>query len=232
VEGLDQLFADPDLGCVLIELVQGSGGCRPVSRDFLADLRERCDASGAVLIFDEVMTSRLSFGGAQELYAVTPDMTTLGKYLGGGMTFGAFGGRRDIMAGFDPASGGSLTQAGTFNNNVVTIAAATAALDTELSAERLDEVNGRGDRLREDLDRAFEARGLPMWTTGLGSMLCIHTTDDRLLELFFHAAMDKGLFIARRGFMALSMALTDEDIKRLVDFAKAWPASMSVTPGA
>jgi glutamate-1-semialdehyde 2,1-aminomutase len=226
-EGLDALFAEPDLACVLIELVQGSGGCRPVSPAFLTELRNRCATSGTVLIFDEVMTSRLAHGGAQQRFGVSPDMTTLGKYLGGGMTFGAFGGRREIMAEFDPALGGSLTQAGTFNNNVVTIAAATAALDTELSAERLDAVNGRGDRLREDLAGAFEAQGLPMWTTGLGSMLCIHTTDDRLLELFFHVAMDQGLFIARRGFMALSMALTGEDIQRLVDFAKAWSASMT-----
>lgn len=227
IEGLDDLFAEPDLACVLVELVQGSGGCRPVSPAFLSELRDRCDASGTILIFDEVMTSRLAHGGAQQRYGVTPDMTTLGKYLGGGMTFGAFGGRRDIMAEFDPASGGSLTQAGTFNNNVVTIAAATATLDSELSAERLDAVNARGDQLREDLNRAFEAQGLPMWTTGLGSMLCIHTTDDRLLELFFHAAIDQGLFIARRGFMALSMALTDEDIQRLVDFAKVWSIELT-----
>ena len=226
IDGLDELFAESDLGCVLIELVQGSGGCRPVSPAFLTELRDRCDASGTVLIFDEVMTSRLSHGGAQQRYGVTPDMTTLGKYLGGGMTFGAFGGRREIMAVFDPASGGALTQAGTFNNNVVTVAAATAALDTELSAERIDEVNRRGDRLRDDLDKAFSAYRLPMWVTGMGSMLCIHTTDDRLLELFFHAAIDEGLFIARRGFMALSMALTDEDIQSLVKFTTKWSATI------
>ncbi len=223
--GLDGLFAADDLGCVLIETVQGSGGCRPASPAFLWDIRERCDEAGVVLIFDEVMTSRLAPGGAQERLGIHADLTTLGKYLGGGMTFGAFGGRADIMAGFDPALGGALTQAGTFNNNVVTMAAAIAALDQELDDERVTAVNDRGDWLRVELGAAFERAGSPFRVTGLGSMLCVHAPDDRWMELFFHAALEAGLYLSRRGFMALSFEVTDSAAQRLVDFAASWVPS-------
>lgn len=217
--GLDELFADDDLGCVLVELVQGSGGCRPADEAFIRELRARCDAADVVLIFDEVMTSRLAGGGAQERFGVTPDMTTLGKYLGGGMTFGAFGGSRAVMAGFDPAADGALTQAGTFNNNVVSMAAAIATLRNELAPDRLHDVNERGDRLRERLGSVIDASPLrdELSVTGMGSMLCLHATDDRLLELAFFGLMERGLSIARRGFMALSMSITDDDVGALVD---------------
>ncbi len=166
INGLDSLFADADLGCVLVEAVQGSGGCRPASQEFLRALRTRCDDTGTLLVFDEVMTSRLAPGGAQERFGVRADLTTLGKYLGGGFTFGAFGGRRDIMAAFDRRAGGSLTQAGTFNNNVVSMAAAVATLRHELSPQRVNAVNERGDRLRSELDAILPGDGV--WVTGLG----------------------------------------------------------------
>ncbi|MCP5024975.1 MAG: aminotransferase class III-fold pyridoxal phosphate-dependent enzyme [Actinomycetia bacterium] len=220
--GLDGLFADDDLGCVVIEAVQGSGGCRPASVEFLTELRHRCTENGTVLIFDEVMTSRLSSGGAQQRFGVVPDMTTLGKYLGGGMTFGAFGGRYEIMAHFDPAAGGALTQAGTFNNNVVSMAAAIATLRHGLDADILDAVNARGDRLREALGEVFSEAGLPIWVTGVGSMLCVRSNDDRWVELFFHAMLADGHYVARRGFMALSMAITDQHADTLVSSARRW----------
>ena len=133
------------------------------------------------------------------------------------MTFGAFGGRREFLAAFDPATGGALTQAGTFNNNVVTMSAAVAALTNELAPARIAAVNDRGDRLRERLNERFVADELPVWVTGVGSMLCLHASDDRLIELLFHTALADGLYIARRGFMALSMAITDEHCDALVD---------------
>ncbi|MEM9746489.1 MAG: aminotransferase class III-fold pyridoxal phosphate-dependent enzyme [Actinomycetota bacterium] len=225
-DGLDELFAYADLGCVLVEAVQGSGGCRPASPEFLHELRRRCDDHGVVLILDEVMTSRLAPGGAQERYDVRADMTTLGKYLGGGMSFGAFGGRRDLMAAFDPSAGGSLTQAGTFNNTVVSMAAAIATLRHELDDERLADVNDRGDRLRTELDAVLAGSVLPMWVTGLGSMLCVHAADDRLVDLWFHAAVDRGLFVARRGFMALSMEVGDDHVDSLVDLTRWWAGSL------
>ncbi|MGI9609448.1 MAG: aspartate aminotransferase family protein [Acidimicrobiia bacterium] len=225
--GLDALFSDADLGCVIIEAVQGSGGCRPADQSFLADLRSRCTDHGVVLIFDEVMTSRLSPGGAQQRFGVTPDMTTLGKYIGGGMTFGAFGGRADIMANFDKSTGGQLTQAGTFNNNVVSMAAAIAALTTHMDPDRIDAVNSRGDDVRERLDRVLDEAGMPMWLTGVGSMLAVHASDDRLLELLFHAALADGLYLARRGFIGLSMAVTDDHCDDLVASVNRWAQSLS-----
>jgi glutamate-1-semialdehyde 2,1-aminomutase len=145
---------------------------------------------------------------------------TLGKYLGGGMTFGAFGGRADIMAHFEPATGGVLTQAGTFNNNIVTMAAATTAVSQLLDDDRLDEVNRRGDRLRHSLGRALEGSGL--WVTGRGSMLTVHAEDDRLLGLYFHAMLSAGNYLARRGFIALSFEIDDSDCERLVSDTASW----------
>ena len=227
LDGLDTLFADPDLGCVLVEVVQGSGGCRPASPEFVTELRRRCDAHGTVLIFDEVMTSRLAPGGAQERYGVRPDMTTLGKYLGGGASFGAFGGRREIMSAFDASVGGGLTQAGTFNNNGLSMSAALATVRGEIDAARLRNVNERGDRLRADLVAQFTAHGLPLHVTGMGSMLNIHASDDRLLELLFHHLLDEGVYIARRGFIALSMAITDDATERLVASCGSWCDDMT-----
>ena len=130
-------------------------------------------ADGAVLIFDEVMTSRLSVGGAQELLGITPDMTTLGKYLGGGLSFGAFGGRADLMATFDPARGG-LSHAGTFNNNAFTMAVGAVVAADLVGADALAAVNERGDRLRAGLQARFDASPLPFCVTGWGSLLCVH----------------------------------------------------------
>ena len=225
VTALDRVFADPDLGCVIVEAVQGAGGCIPASDEFLAELSRRCTETGAVLILDEVMTSRLSSGGAQRLYGIRPDMMTLGKYLGGGMTFGAFGGRADIMTHFDPSAGGALTQAGTFNNNIVTMTAAKTAVSQLLDDDRLDELNRRGERLREDLNGSLRTSRLGMWVTGRGSMLTIHAHDDRLLELLFHAMLAQGHYLARRGFIALSFEVKEQHCRNLVSDVERWVAA-------
>ena len=226
LRGLDRLFDDgpsgSGLGCVLVEPVQGSGGCRPASGEFLRALRQRCDDADVVLVFDEVMTSRLAPGGAQERFGVRPDMTTLGKYLGGGFSFGAFGGRRDIMAAFDHHAGGRLTQAGTFNNNVGSMSAAVATLRHELSPDRIAAVNERGDRLRDALNDLFAASELDVWVTGLGSMLNVRARDDRLIDLLFHHLLDAGVYIARRGFIALSVEIDDEHCERLLASSRDW----------
>jgi glutamate-1-semialdehyde 2,1-aminomutase len=116
------------LACVLTEPMLGSGGCLPGDREFLSVLREASAEVGALLIFDEVMTSRTGAGGLQGRLSITPDLTTLGKYIGGGSSFGAFGGRADVMALFDPSRQGALPHAGTFNNNVASMAAGHAGL--------------------------------------------------------------------------------------------------------
>ncbi len=222
IAALDGMFADPDLGCVIVEAVQGAGGCIPASDEFMAELSGRCADTGTILILDEVMTSRLSPGGAQDLYGIRPDLMTLGKYLGGGMTFGAFGGRADIMAHFDPAVGGVLTQAGTFNNNIVTMTAARTAVSLLLDDLRLEEVNRRGDTLRRSLNRALENRAHRMWVTGRGSMLTVHAEDDRLLDLYFHAMLAAGNYLARRGFIALSFEIEDSHCEQLVSDTRRW----------
>ena len=127
---------------LIVEPMMGAAGCIPAEPGFLAGLRDICDRTGALLIFDEVMTSRMSGGGVQLRSGVQPDLTTLGKYLAGGMTFGAFGGRADLMAAFDPHRGGELTHGGTFNNNVVTMAGGVAALSELLTADVLDALFG------------------------------------------------------------------------------------------
>jgi len=232
-----------ELAAILVEPMQGSAGCIEGTPEFLHGLREICDRTGAVLIFDEVMTSRLAPGGAQAELGFAPDLTTLGKYLGGGFSVGAFGGRRDLMAAFDPAAGGRLGHAGTFNNNVVTMAAGVATLAEVLTPDVIVDVNRRGDRLRAALDRTFERHHVPMCVTGRGSMLNLHPTtgpvrsvddlaggDERVRELLFFAALDAGWFIARRGFIALSIEVTDDDVDRFVEFIDEWCRTWRAPP--
>jgi glutamate-1-semialdehyde 2,1-aminomutase len=209
------------IACVLVEPMQGAGGCVPAAEGFLGELRRLCDASGALLIFDEVMTSRLSPGGAQELFDVMPDLTTLGKYLAGGLTFGAFGGRADILVAFDPSTGGALSQAGTFNNNILSMSAVVATLTDVLTPELVATVNERGERLRESLNLSFRVKDLPFSVTGVGSLMTVHAPDTEL-ELFFHAMLDEGWYLARRGFIALSFEITDELIDGFLDAVRTW----------
>lgn len=216
------------LAAVLVEPMLGSGGCVPASREFLAMLREEASSAGAVLVFDEVMTSRLSPGGLQARLGITPDLTTLGKYLGGGMSFGAFGGRTELMGRFDPSRSAALAHAGTFNNNVLTMAAGVAALGVALRDEALDALNTRGDRLREALNALFRDRGVAMCATGIGSLLTIHpvaavagvgdaqAADPRLRQLLFLDLVEAGFWIAARGMLALSLPVTDDDCERFV----------------
>ena len=209
-----------ELAAVLVEPMLGAGGCIPASDEFLAMLREETQDSGAVLIFDEVMTSRLSPGGLQQVTGVTPDLTTLGKYLGGGMSFGAFGGRADLMAAYDPSRPGSLFHAGTFNNNVLTLSAGIAGLEQVLDDDTLAAVNARGDRLRSALDEMARPAGLCV--SGRGSLMTIHparaplssalpNTDAQVAarELLFFGLLDRGFWLARRGMLTVSIPVTD-----------------------
>jgi glutamate-1-semialdehyde 2,1-aminomutase len=216
----------PEIACVLVEPMQGSGGCIPGDRDFLAALRTLTETAGAILIFDEVMTSRLAVGGAQQLLGITPDMTTLGKYLGGGLSFGAFGGRSDLMAHYDPTRGGGLSHAGTFNNNAFTMAVGAYVATELVGADALAAVNERGDRLRTGLQARFDASPLPFCVTGVGSMLCVHPVpsaaevddaDPAWRTLFFHDLLDDGFYTAPRGYMALSMEVSDDDTGRFLE---------------
>jgi len=211
------------LAAVLVEPIMGSAGCIPADPEYLAMLRAETAAREVLLILDEVMTSRLAEKGAAADYGIRPDLLTLGKYLGGGLSFGAFGGRADLMRRFDPTTPDALPHAGTFNNNVLTMAAGLAGLTEVLTPAALAELNDRGDRLRLALDDAVRPYG---WcATGRGSMVGLHPVsgpvrspadladaDDRLRELLFLDLLEQGWYMARRGFIALSLEITDDDI--------------------
>ncbi len=219
--------AGATLAAVLVEPMLGSGGCIPASREFLAALRTACDETGAVLIFDEVMTSRHSFGGLQSRLGVLPDMTTLGKYVAGGMSFGAFGGRREVMAVFDGHKPGAMGHAGTFNNNVLSMAAGQVAMGEIFTASAAEALFARGEALRLGLNRV--AAGTRLQFTGAGSMTCAHfrrgpiargyasTPDEEALrELFFLDMLAAGIYLARRGMSALSLPVEDAACARYV----------------
>jgi glutamate-1-semialdehyde 2,1-aminomutase len=223
-----------DLAAVLVEPMMGSAGCIPGSAAFLGALREECTRVGSLLIFDEVMTSRLAPGGAQALYGITPDLTTLGKWIGGGMSFGAFGGREDLMALYDPRRPDALPHAGTFNNNVLTMAAGIAALSQIYTPERAIAHNARGDALRDRINQIVKEEGVALTASGIGSLMNLHPTaaaltnyrdtaalDDRLRALLFFDLLDAGFYNARRGYMALSLAVGDDDIDAFTEALRA-----------
>ena len=218
-----------NLAAILIEPMLGGSGCIPASREFLADLRALASETGAVLIFDEVMTSRLAPGGLQEVHGILPDMTTLGKYVGGGMSFGAFGGKASLMDWFDPRRKDGFQHAGTFNNNVLTMNAGLVGLTEIYTPERARALNAFGEGLRLRLNAMVRRRGLAMQFTGIGSMIGVHMTDAPirceadaakgdagLLDLFYFDLLARGIWFAKRGMMALSIALEEADADSLV----------------
>lgn len=223
---------ESELACILVEPMMGSAGCIPADIEFLQMLRQEADQSGALLIFDEVMTSRLTGGGAQQLYNVTPDLTTLGKYIGGGMSFGAFGGRSDIMEIYNPTTHPGIPHAGTFNNNTLSMAAGCAAMGKVFSPEAADALTRRGDSLRQDLNQIAGQLELAVQFTGVGSLMNLHATaeyitcpedikssDERIKELIFLDLLEAGFYIARRGFIALMLSVTEQELN---DFLQAF----------
>lgn len=218
-----------EIGAVIIEPMMGSGGCIPASREFLMALREATRAAGVLLIFDEVMTSRHSAGGLQKVHGVTPDLTTLGKYVAGGMSFGAFGGRADVMDLFDGHRPGALIHSGTFNNNVLSMAGGLVAMGEIFDAAAADAHFARGEALRRQLNEVCKSRGVAMQFTGLGSMMQPHfragpivrpytatPTEEALRELYFFDLLAAGIYIARRGMIAMSLPTGDSECDRLV----------------
>ncbi|MCS6889999.1 MAG: aminotransferase class III-fold pyridoxal phosphate-dependent enzyme [Rhodovarius sp.] len=215
------------LAAVLVEPMLGAGGCIPARPDFLVALREATRAVGALLIFDEVMTSRHHEGGMHARLGIIPDLLTLGKYIAGGMSCGAFGGRAEVMDLFDAHRPGALPHAGTFNNNALSMAAGLVAMGEIFRGAAVEALFARGEALRGRLQAL--CAGLPMQVSGLGSMLCVHfregpierpytatPREEALRELFFLDMMEAGIYLARRGMMTLSLPLADADIERAV----------------
>jgi glutamate-1-semialdehyde 2,1-aminomutase len=218
-----------DIAAIILEPMMGGGGCIPAEADFLAVLREETTKHGSFLIFDEVMTSRLAPGGMQERTGVIPDLAAFGKYLGGGVSFGAFGGRTDLMERLDPRRPDALVHSGTFNNNVLTMAAGCAGLEKVLTPEATIKLNDAGDQLRERLQQAADKRGVAAQVMGIGSMICIHFQNGKIrrpadteralpgTRKLLHLEMNlKGFYMSRRGFMSLCLPLTAQDYNDFV----------------
>ncbi len=217
------------IAAVILEPMLGGGGCIPATLAFLQMLREECSKRGIVLIFDEVMTSRLHAGGLAAATGIQPDMKTLGKYVGGGMSFGAFGGRAEIMDLFDPSRPNALPHAGTFNNNTLTMTAGHAGLTEVFTPEACVALNARGEALKLRLNEMFMQRQARMQVTGVGSLLTLHPlggeiadaeaaakADMRLKRLIYFHLLEDGIYLAERGFMALSLVLGDAECNALV----------------
>lgn len=216
------------IAAVLVEPILGAGGNIPGTNEFLTALREATTRSKSLLIFDEVKTSRCGPQGVQGLRNVSPDLTTLGKYLGGGMPFGAFGGKQEIMERFDPRSTTSLKHAGTFNNNVISMSAGLAGLTQVYTPERAQEFHEKTETFKQTLEAKIAAAGLPVQLTGHGSMFSLHYGQDQplrasdvsettlaLRRVVFLRCMEQGIRLAGRGDVYLSLAMTTADLEEL-----------------
>jgi glutamate-1-semialdehyde 2,1-aminomutase len=213
-----------DLAAIIIEPMMGGGGCIPASREFLSFLREASRNEGALLIFDEVMTSRLAYRGLHGEHGVNPDLITLGKYLGGGASFGCFGGRAELMDRFDPASPHAFSHGGTFNNNVLSMAGGLAGFTQVLTQEASQKVNTQGDRLRMALNQSLESRRVEAIVLGRGSLMNLHfvpgpvdtpslldAADPKLLDLWHVEMLLRGQHVTPRGMLALSLPFGEEE---------------------
>lgn len=217
-----------NLAAVIVEPILGAAGNLPADAAFLRALRAATTEIGALLVFDEVKTSRCGAGGMQKQVDVRPDLTSLGKYICGGMSCGVFGGRADIMSRFDPASPRSLRHAGTFNNNACSMAAGVAGLSRLFTAERADTFNAECESLRIALNTHLEVADVPMRMIGHGSMFSAHfvrktprrpsdipVISSSLTALFHMEALLSGLLMANRGDIFVSLPMQDRHFSRL-----------------
>ena len=217
-----------EVACVIVEPVAGNMNCVPPAPEFLETLRRECDRCGALLIFDEVMTGfRVALGGAQALYGVRPDLTTLGKIIGGGMPVGAFGGRRDVMQQLAPL--GPVYQAGTLSGNPVAMIAGLTTLDLISTPGFHQRLGAMTDVLVEELRSAAEGAGIPLATNHVCGMFGFFFTAERTVDSyskvmacdverfkrFFHGMLAEGVYFAPSAFEAgfLSAAHSAADIE-------------------
>jgi glutamate-1-semialdehyde 2,1-aminomutase len=235
-EAVREAFAQygDEIAGLIVEPIAGNMNCVPPQGDFLATLRSCCDQHGSVLIFDEVMTGfRVALGGAQQLYGITPDLTAMGKVVGGGMPVGALGGRKAVMQDLAPT--GPVYQAGTLAGNPVAMAAGLATLNKISQPGFHDELNDKARRLAEGLSERARAHGVPLVTQQVGGMLGVFFTDaDRVTTFedvqncdaerfghFFDAMLERGVYLAPSAFEAsfISIAHSDADLEATLDAA-------------
>jgi glutamate-1-semialdehyde 2,1-aminomutase len=201
-----------DLAAVLVEPMLGSGGCIPAEPEFLRGVFDAARSAGVVCIADEVMTSRHGGSGLAALLGVDPDVQTYGKYIGGGFSFGAFGGRAELLDQFDTTRPGSIPHAGTFNNNVATMAAGCVVLGQLYTADVAEAHTARGERFRAEVAEVLARHPVPVGVTGYGSMLALHADSPELQEIVFLGLYVRGIYTAPRGMINLSLPLTDEQL--------------------
>jgi len=223
-----------EIACIIVEPVAGNMNCIPPAEGFLQALREACDAHNTVLIFDEVMTGfRVALGGAQQHYGVTPDLTTLGKVIGGGLPVGAFGGRADIMDYISPD--GPVYQAGTLSGNPMAMSAGLATLKLLNTPGFHEMLAAKAAKLTEGLKSQAQDNGIAMTTNQVGGMFGLFFTDNEEVKCFadvmacdverfnkfFHGMLDNGVYLAPSAFEAgfVSAAHSDDDIQQTIDAA-------------
>jgi glutamate-1-semialdehyde 2,1-aminomutase len=238
IEQVRQVFADigDQLACVIVEPVAGNMNCVPPVPGFLQGLRECCDEASSLLIFDEVMTGfRVGLGGAQALYGVAPDLTTLGKVIGGGMPVGAFGGRREIMEHIAPL--GPVYQAGTLSGNPVAMAAGLKNLEIISRPEFFEQLSERTRQLVEGMLAAADANDVPLRVNQVGAMFGLFFTDQPAVtsfaevsacdverfRRFFHGMLQRGVNFAPSAYEAgfVSAAHGEEHIAQTIEAAAA-----------
>jgi glutamate-1-semialdehyde 2,1-aminomutase len=236
VEEAFEKFSDK-FACVIVEPVVGNMGCVPPAPDYLKNLRELCTRRGVLLIFDEVMTGfRLAYGGAQELFGIKPDLTTMGKIIGGGLPVGAYGGRRDIMNMVAPL--GPVYQAGTLSGNPLAMAAGIATLKVlrEKKSEIYPQIEKRASKLVDGILNAANKAGVKMTANRVGSMFTCFFADGPITDWttaskadakrfgrFHRAMLESGIYLPPSQFEAafLSAAHSEADIERTIEAASS-----------
>lgn len=225
-----------ELACVMIDPMPNRAGLVPADRAYVQALREVTAEIGALLVFDEVIAFRLGYAGAQGIWGVEADLTAFAKIIGGGFPVGATGGRRAVMAVFDPTRGKpALPAGGTFSANPVSMRAGIAGMEL-LDRAAFARLDSLGDEVREGIDEAFRQEGAEGRTTGMGSLLKIHMTDrpvrdyrsahldaagQKRLSAFVAAMLDAGVIMAPTGLMALSTVMQKDDVEAIVAAARA-----------
>jgi glutamate-1-semialdehyde 2,1-aminomutase len=217
-----------DLAAVIVEPILGAAGNIPGTAEFLHALRSETERCGALLIFDEVKTSRCGAGGMQGRLRITPDLTTLGKYLGGGLPSGAFGGRRDVMARFDHRTASPLKHAGTFNNNVCSMIAGVAGLTKVFTPECAERFTADCEEFRKDLNRDMMKKGAPVRFVGFGSLITAHfartaiaspkdipPVSKKIGQLFHMENILRSILVAARGDVFISLAISVSQLNGL-----------------
>jgi len=237
LDSVREFFAElgDQIACIIVEPVAGNMNCIPPTDGFLQGLREICDQSGAVLIFDEVMTGfRVSLGGAQEYYDVKPDLTTLGKVVGGGLPVGAFGGKREVMECIAPL--GSVYQAGTLSGNPVAMAAGLSTLKLVQAPDFHKNLSKTAKTLVDGFQQRADKAGIPLTTNQVGGMFGLFFTtekqvtsfeqvskcDQERFKKFFHGMLEQGVYLAPSSYEAgfVSAAHGDAEIQATLDAAE------------